>query len=124
MDPILIIALVLCVVLLVALSAISLRRRRRNPKVPRAKGKHQDTPAAAAPLSPEDEQLLETLGGAKRKPVPSPTATTPTSAIPVPQPDEKPRLSVAPVSQLDEYPQWVARHGRAWQDSHPGGGRQ
>ena len=79
MDPILLIALVVCVVLLFALSAISLRRRRRNPKAPRAKGRGKAAPAPVA-LSPEDEQLLETLGGTKR-PTAAPAAEAPAPKV-------------------------------------------
>ncbi len=95
MDPILIIALVISVVLLVVLIAISLRRRRRTLKEPRARGKRKDALAVAAPLSAEDEQLLETLGG--KKPTASPaTSTTPKPSIPVPQPAAHPKPSLTP----------------------------
>ena len=85
MDPILIIALVVFVVLLVALIAIS--RRRRKSKAPRARRKGKAAPTAATPLSAEDEQLLETLGGTKR------VVSTPAAETPAPKPvPETPNL--------------------------------
>ena len=87
-SPVFIIALVVCVIALVALIGVSLRRRRAKPK--RAKGK--PAPATSATLSAADEQLLETLGGAKRPASPGATASA-KPAIPVPPTDEKPEAA-------------------------------
>jgi len=98
MDPNLIIALVVCVVLMVALIVIS-RRRRKNSKAPRAKGKGKAAPTPTT-LSAEDEQLLETLGGAKRVTA-TPAAEAP---APKPMPEFPPAKAEAPLKPINVAP--------------------
>jgi pilus assembly protein CpaE len=89
---ILIAASAVCIVLLIVLSAIMLRRWRARPR----HAKSRRAPAVSTTLSAEDKQLLETLGGAKQ---PVATAATPVAPVkpvlPVPPREEEPKPEAA-----------------------------